>query len=88
MVWRSYLQTEIALSTMEAEYVAFSTACKDLIPVVAVICELSKAVGLGDDFITNRYIKIHEDNAGALTPGKLESGRMTPCSKHHAIKYH
>ncbi|KAL7477398.1 hypothetical protein ACHAW6_003206 [Cyclotella cf. meneghiniana] len=26
-----------ALSTMEAEYVAFSMACKDLIPVVSVI---------------------------------------------------
>ncbi|KAL7475644.1 hypothetical protein ACHAW6_001552, partial [Cyclotella cf. meneghiniana] len=88
VVWRSNLQTEIAVSTMEAEYVAFSTACKDLIPVVAVIRELSNAVGLVDDFVTNLHIKIHEDNVGALTLAKLEPGRMTPRSKHYAIKYH
>eukprot|EP00804_Cyclotella_cryptica_P019462 CCRYP_006640-RC/>CCRYP_006640-RC protein AED:0.46 eAED:0.41 QI:0/-1/0/1/-1/0/1/0/84 len=31
VLWRSRLQTEIALSTMEAEYVALSTMCKDLL---------------------------------------------------------
>lgn len=67
IVWRSNLQTEIALSTMEAEYVAFSTACKDLIPVVGIIRELSAAVGLPDDFVSRLHIKIHEDNVGALT---------------------
>ncbi len=34
------------------------------------------------------HIKIHEDNIGALTLGKLEPRRMTPRSKHYAIKYH
>jgi hypothetical protein len=33
------------------------------------------------------HIKIHEDNIGALTFGKLEPRRMTPRSKHYAIKY-
>ncbi|KAL7477336.1 hypothetical protein ACHAW6_003141, partial [Cyclotella cf. meneghiniana] len=67
VVWCFNLQTEIAVSTMEAKYVAFSTACKDLIPVVTVIRDLSNAVGLEDDFVTNLHIKIHEDNVGALT---------------------
>ena len=88
VVWHSDLQMEIAVSTMEAEYVEFSTACKDLIPVVTVILELSKAIGLGDDFITNLHIKIHDDNVGAVTLAKLEPGRMMPCSKYYAIKYH
>ena len=32
VLWVSKLQTEIALSTMESEYVALSTSCKDLFP--------------------------------------------------------
>jgi hypothetical protein len=73
---------------MEAEYIALSTACKDLIPVVATVRELSKAAGLADDFITNLHIKIHEDNSGALALANLEPNIMTPRSKHYAIKYH
>jgi hypothetical protein len=88
VLWRSRLQTEIALSTMEAEYVALSTACKDLLPLVAVIRELSAAVGLDASFSANIHCKIHEDNVGALTLARLEPRRMTPRSKHYAIKYH
>jgi hypothetical protein len=55
------------MSTMEEEYVALSTACKDLLPLVAVIRELSADVGLDDSFTSNIHCKIHEDNVGALT---------------------
>jgi hypothetical protein len=34
-MWKSILQTEIALSTMEAEYVALSTAMKDILPIIS-----------------------------------------------------
>ena len=36
----------------------------------------------------NMHIKIHEDNAGALTLAGLEPQHMTPHSKHYTIKYH
>ena len=88
VLWRSKLQTEIALSTMEAEYVALSTACKDLMPIMALVRELRRAVGLPDSFEANLHCKIHEDNVGALTLANLEPRRMTPRSKHYAIKYH
>jgi len=88
VLWRSRLQTEMALSTMEVEYVALSMACKDLLPLVAVIRELSTAVGLDASFTSNIQCKIHEDNVGALTLARLEPRRMTPRSKHYAIKYH
>eukprot|EP00804_Cyclotella_cryptica_P011602 CCRYP_020927-RA/>CCRYP_020927-RA protein AED:0.29 eAED:0.29 QI:0/0/0/0.66/0.5/0.66/3/0/467 len=88
VLWRSHLQTEIALSTMGAEYVALSTACKDLLPLVAIIRELSAAVGLDDSFTSNIHCKIHEDNVGALTLARLEPCCMTPRTKHYAIKYH
>ena len=33
LIWSSKLQFEIALSTMKAEYIALSTALRDLIPL-------------------------------------------------------
>jgi hypothetical protein len=82
------LQTEIALSTMKAEYVALSTSCKDLFPLLNLIHELAGACGLPVRKNTNLHVKVHEDNVGALTLGQLEPRRMTPRSKHYAIKYH
>ena len=73
---------------MEAEYVALSTACKDLLSLVLLIRELSNAVGLDASFVSNIHCKVHKDNVGALTLGRLEPCRMTPWSKHYAIKYH
>jgi len=37
---------------------------------------------------TNMHITIHEDNVGTLILGQLEPRRMTPRSKHYAVKYH
>eukprot|EP00956_Cyclotella_meneghiniana_P042912 scaffold249352_cov26-Cyclotella_meneghiniana.AAC.1 len=73
---------------MEAEYVALSQSCKDLFPLLDQIRELASAVGLSVKDTSSMHIKIHEDNVGALTLGKLEPKRMTPRSKHYAIKYH
>lgn len=73
ILWPSKLQLEIALSTMEAEYVAISTACRDLFPVVDIVKELSVSVGLTNDFTSKIHVRIHEDNVGALTLGKLET---------------
>lgn len=88
VLWKSKLQTEIALSTMEAEYVALSTACKDLFPLLDLVKELSSACGLQVRKDTNLHVKVHEDNVGALTLGRLEPRRITPRSKHYALKYH
>eukprot|EP00956_Cyclotella_meneghiniana_P035535 scaffold115810_cov49-Cyclotella_meneghiniana.AAC.1 len=88
VLWKSKLQTEIALSKMEAEYVALSHSCKDPFPLIDQIRELASSVGLPVKDTTNMHIKIHEDNVGALTLSKLEPKRMTPRSKHYAIKYH
>jgi hypothetical protein len=73
---------------MEDEYVALSTSCKDLFPLLDLIRELSAAVKLPMDKHSNMHIKIHEDNVGAPTLGKLEPQWMTPQPKHYAIKYH
>jgi hypothetical protein len=73
---------------MEAEYVAISTACEDLFPIINTICALASSVDLSVDAISNMHIKVHEDNVGVLTLAGLEPYHMTPCSKHYAIKHH
>ena len=73
---------------MEAEYVAFSTACKDLFPLCDKLHEIATAVNAPCKLGSNFHIRIHEDNAAALKLAGLEPGRMTPRSKHYAIKYH
>jgi hypothetical protein len=88
VLWKSKLQTEIALSTMEAEYVALSTAMKDLIPLIGLLRELRAAVGLPVDFDSKLHCRVHEDNAGALVLANMEPKHYTPRSKHYAIKYH
>eukprot|EP00978_Attheya_sp_CCMP212_P032793 scaffold129607_cov53-Attheya_sp.AAC.1 len=46
IVWHSKMQTEIALSTMEAEYVAFNASCKELTPIIRIVKGLAKLVSL------------------------------------------
>jgi hypothetical protein len=86
VLWISKLQTEIALSTMEAEYVALSTLCRDLFPLIDVTKEICSAFLLNLPDKTNMHITIHEDNIGTLMLGQLEPRKMTPRSKHYAVK--
>jgi hypothetical protein len=88
VLWKSTLQTEIALSTMEAEYVALSTSWHDLFPFIDVTRELSKTFSIELLDTAKMHAKICEDNVGALALGKLEPRHMTPRSKQYAIKYH
>jgi len=39
VLWKSSLQAEISLSAMESEYVALSTSCKDLFPLIDLVVE-------------------------------------------------
>ena len=73
---------------MESEYIALSTACKDLFPLIDLIQELGGCVGLDINKTTNLHTCICKDNVGVLTLGKLEPRRMMPWTKYYAIKYH
>ena len=49
IVWVSKLQTKVALSTTEAEYIALSQAMRDLIPLLGLLDELSPVSHLNKD---------------------------------------
>ena len=88
VVWASKLQPDIALSTMESEYTALSTAMKDVIPLRTLFTTLGSSIGIGDNLLTTFQTTVHEDNFGCLTLARMEPGRTTPRSKHYAVKIH
>jgi hypothetical protein len=66
IVWASKLQTQIALLTTEAEYIALSTALRDTILLMNLVQELQ---GNGFDYSAIKptiHCKVFEDNSGAL----------------------
>jgi hypothetical protein len=86
LLWVSKMQTEIAVATMEAEYVALSQSMRDVIPMrrlVTTVCDVLLGKGNYEGRI---YSKIFEDNVGALQLARAP--RITPRTKHYNIKYH
>ena len=86
MVWMSKLQSETALSTMEAEIIALAHCCRELFPVIDVVEEMGIAVGLPTEDLTTMKVSMHEDNAGALILAETIPPEFTPRSKYYAIK--
>ena len=83
--WRSTLQTKITLSTADAEYIALSTALRQVIPLMTMIEEIHAVFPIHiskPDFIC----KFHEDNQLCI---KMDTGiKFSPRTKHIALKYH
>ena len=75
VLWKSKLQSLIALSTLEAEYIALSQCMRDLIPLRRVLNDIAEAFDL-DINVPTTYSKVFEDNQGALTLAKAPA--MTP----------
>jgi hypothetical protein len=82
------MQTETALSTMQAEYIALSSAMRDLLPFKDLMIEITSNIGLSVEDVSQIRTTVWEDNNGALILANLEPGRTTSRSKHFAIKYH
>lgn len=87
VIWASKLQTSIALSTMEAEYNALSTAMRELLPFRNVVTTIARATGI-EEVVSTFKTTVHEDNAGCLTLANMEPGRITARTKHYAIRTH
>jgi Reverse transcriptase (RNA-dependent DNA polymerase) len=66
LIWVSKLQTEIALSTTEAEYIALSQSLRDLIPMRRLLAEASKGLNLETNKTAVVHSTVFEDNNGAL----------------------
>ena len=83
--WCSKLQTEIALSTAEAEYIALSSALREVIPLMTMMLEINDIFPLHicpPDF----HCTVWEDNQSCIA--MATSQKISPRTKHIALKYH
>ena len=81
ILWKSQLQTETALSTMEAKIIALSARCRDLFPIIDMVESVTLQVNL-PIHETSMKLSVHEDNSGALVLVKTLSPQFTPRSKN------
>jgi hypothetical protein len=82
----SKLQSQIALSTTQAKYIAMSQALRDVIPVMNLLQEMREQnfkVVCIEPYV---YCKVFEDNTGALELARLP--KLCPRTKHINICYH
>jgi hypothetical protein len=85
VLWQSKLQTQTALSTMEAEVIALGACMKELIPIMNMVQLLAVAVGIPAGDVSMR-VSVHEDNLGALVLAETLPPQFTPRSKYYATK--
>jgi hypothetical protein len=86
IIWGSQLQTEIALSTTEAEYLALSTALRNAIPIMRLVKEIKQKLDLPMDTVPKVHCTLFEDNSGAVELAKVP--KMRPRTKHINPTYH
>jgi Reverse transcriptase (RNA-dependent DNA polymerase) len=86
VLWASQLQTEIALSSTEAEYIGLSKALRDAIPIMNILQEMKGLKYNIGGTNPKVHCKVFEDNSGALEMAKVHKFR--PRTKHINIKYH
>ena len=86
LTWRSTLQQETSLSTMMAEYVALSSAMREMLPLKQLVKLVAKTVTGDENVKMTTKSDVFEDNMGALTVATLP--RITPQSKFFAVKLH
>jgi hypothetical protein len=87
IMWSSKLQTQIALSTTESEYIALSQSLRDTIPLMQLLKEFkSKGFHTVSTVPRVHCCKAFEDNSGALELARLP--KLRPRTKHINVVYH
>ena len=89
VTWASKLQTEIALSTTESEYLAISTATRDVLPMMELLHEMHEGGYVKDFHVPKFHCKVFEDNSGAVVLAtSAKHPKMRPRTKHINTRYH
>jgi hypothetical protein len=86
LVWKSQLQTEISLSTLEAEYSALSFSLKALIPLKRLVTEAANVIGSPSGWDTTVRARTFEDNQGCYYLATTQ--RLTNRTKYFLVKFH
>ena len=85
--WSLKLKSEIALSTLEAEYIALSQGMRELVSARSMVLELAVKMNLDLKGVST-VSKAWEDNVGTQNLANSKGPLMTSRTKHIGIKYH
>jgi hypothetical protein len=85
-LWKSHLQNEISLSTLEAEYSTLSSAMRTLLPLRSMVLEIVAHVKLPHTFTSTIKCQVFEDNNGALLLAVNQ--RITNGTTYFQVKWH
>jgi hypothetical protein len=96
VVWGSKLQSEIALSTTESEYIALSTSLRELLPLRCILSDINNLSFIScapkspkgrkhDNSLPPS--KIFEDNAACIVLATTDT-QLKPRTKHISLKFH
>ena len=86
VTWASKLQMLTALSTTEAECIALSTACQELIPMLKLTKKIHSYDIKSHPAKPKIHCKVFEDNSGALEMACTP--KLCPHTKHINNAYH
>jgi Reverse transcriptase (RNA-dependent DNA polymerase) len=86
LLWKSQLQTEIALSSTESEYTGLSYALRDAIPIMQLLKEMKRRGFPVHSPKARVHCHVFEDNSGALEMARIHKYR--PRTKHLNVRLH
>ena len=91
LIWKSQLQTEIALSSTESEYTGLSYALCEAIPLMTLLEELKEQGFPVDKTKASIQCKVFEDNSGAIEIAtnlkRHPRTKQLNCRLHHFWSY-
>ena len=84
--WVFKLQTEVALSTTEAEYIALSLAMREVLPLLRLLREMKgKDLPIPSE-LSSIKCTVFEDNEGTMELARTT--KLRPRTKHINVKFH
>jgi hypothetical protein len=86
ILWKSHLQSEISLSTLEEEYSALGSAMRTLLPLRTMLLELIDGLQLPDTLSSPVKCRVFEDNNGALLLATNQ--QITNRTQYFQVKWH
>jgi hypothetical protein len=86
LIWGSKLQSEIALSSCESEFICLSETVRQVIPLINLVKEIKSRGGPLSVTIPTVHCRVFEDNSGAIQIATVP--KMRPRTKHINVKFH
>ena len=86
ILWKSQLQTEIALSSCKSEHTGLSHALRDATPIMEMLKEMKQRGFPIETAKAEALCEAFEDNSGALEIARTHKFR--PRTKHLNVKLH